>query len=368
MPPISDECAGMASSLFLSWFFSWFRSQSLSLSRSRLRPWGSMYLVSIVLVLFFFVSPQFAAVQKNARAARKVCNQLFNVHFKEAQGPLRSFFCGEPVRDKHAKQMLKESGLLHIFVVSGAHILLLAWLCQLARLKRLLIWPLLLLYGFATGLEPPVVRALLFILLADLSVLGLHAGSLSRLMLTFIFTLAIAPKWLFSLSFMMSLWASLGVQIFFSLQRLQSSKQRLSPLEASFKFSLWMYIFMLPTLLQQHQLPINVVYNFILGPLCGLLMALLGLLGWLPFFTDLLHFLLKIFWKTLGLAHYFHSQPAQKINWAALRERNLTLMMLLVSLTTLAYFYFRNRQRHLYNLRRPLHLPDEHHECSISRS
>ena len=123
--------------------------------------------------------------------------------------------------DRHFAQMLEEAGLVHILSVSGIHISLLASFCNgvfsrgednLRRFTGLLallpVWGYIALAQFA----PSAVRAGL---MATLSAVGLllhrERDALSALAVSAVAIVAFSPFSLYSVSFQLSFWVTLGI-------------------------------------------------------------------------------------------------------------------------------------------------------------
>ena len=123
--------------------------------------------------------------------------------------------------DRHFAQMLEDAGLVHILSVSGIHISLLASFCNgvfsrgednLRRFTGLLallpVWSYIALAQFA----PSAVRAGL---MATLSAVGLllhrERDALSALAVSAVAIVAFSPFSLYSVSFQLSFWVTLGI-------------------------------------------------------------------------------------------------------------------------------------------------------------
>jgi competence protein ComEC len=119
------------------------------------------------------------------------------------------------------KEMLIATGTIHVVVVSGFNISLVYSLVWKAlgsfydRTKLILGVIVALLYAGLSGFEPPVVRSWI---MGSLAYLGKHYGrSFPALQLVFISALAMLlwqPAYLFSLSFQLSLSATLSLLLF----------------------------------------------------------------------------------------------------------------------------------------------------------
>jgi len=121
--------------------------------------------------------------------------------------------------EKEFYKELKNSGLVHLVVVSGSNLMLLSgnliglfsgWLGR----KKTIIGTLFLAWGYAAlvGWELPVIRALLMVTLLYLAqLLGKKFNLIRGLVVTVVVMFLAAPKIIFELSFWLSLMAFIGV-------------------------------------------------------------------------------------------------------------------------------------------------------------
>ncbi len=242
------------------------------------------------------------------------CSDLFEFHLSSTRDSLRSFFCGLPLDHLEHKLLLIDSGLLHVFVVSGSHILALDQLLIFFRVSRGFRYLLLGLYSLVTGFEPPVVRALLFLCLRECTNLGWAIGTLPRVVISWLLTLLWFPQWLHSQSLLMSVWASFGIQLFLLHNYEQTAPQKEKFLWL-WRLSLWMYLFMIPVFPSGVSHPLSILYNALVTPLLTILMLILALLGWLSLLETPFNFLLDSFWQLLGLATPFNIFRNDQRHW-----------------------------------------------------
>lgn len=93
-----------------------------------------------------------------------------------SQGPfaeiLRAVVCGENISIPDYRTPLQNAGIIHLFVVSGGHLIfLMEWIERGSRaLKVCVPWgvtfAVLTLYGGVANFQPPIARALIFMVLA----------------------------------------------------------------------------------------------------------------------------------------------------------------------------------------------------------
>ena len=226
------------------------------------------------------------------------------------QPPLKDIYtslvCGKRLKASALKDIFIQGGLIHLTVVSGAHLLF------LEKLWRRIPWPpfiktkgllfLLTIYALSTRLQAPVLRALFSFCLSRCSEsfkLFWNPGLIT--LLSGLFCLLCKPSWVDSFSLQLSVLACLLLN--FSI----------SPIKKCF----FVYLFILPIINHWQSLhPFTVLVNWMLAPLISSLLFPLSFLS--PFFpvlyplTDSLwSFLLKM----LKLVEFFPSH-SPLITWA----------------------------------------------------
>lgn len=208
---------------------------------------------------------------------------------------LASLLCGQKITDENLRQKLQQTSLIHIFVISGSHLILFDQLLGTLRIPLFLRFAFLLLYSLATGWQPPAVRALCgLLLLALLRWRGWPFASDQRVLLTGMTVLATFPEWWESRSLIMSWCASLALCTP-SLFRLQLSLPRL------FWGQVAIFILMTPPLWGFGNLhPLGLVYNLLLGPVVSFILLPLAIVAViLPASSPLFDFLLGLFTEGL---------------------------------------------------------------------
>ena len=165
--------------------------------------------------------------------------------------------CGVPLPPGRTKLLFIDSGLIHLMVVSGAHLALLEILIQ--KISKRAVGPFLIFYSFMTGLQPPVVRALVRRLLRPTS----HEYGFSSVHMELVTTLVILilyPPWLTSRSFLMSWMCGLAI-----------ASPRWSK---HFDIPIKCYVFLLPFCWLT---PVTLFWNALLEPAIGLVLFPLSL-------------------------------------------------------------------------------------------
>ncbi|MCY4512325.1 MAG: ComEC/Rec2 family competence protein [Bdellovibrionales bacterium] len=233
----------------------------------------------------------------------------------------KALICGKRLPEGLIKESFIRNGLIHLMVVSGAHLLFLERLWKKMNLPFFQtsgIIALLTLYALTANLHPPVLRALFsFLLLKVSDSYKLFWNSPLITHLSGILCLIYSPSWIFSPSLHLSWLASLAQH---------SSPSRL-------KKSLLTYIIILPICNRWQFLhPFTVFINWIVAPFIGSILFPLSLLTVL---FHPLHSITDKLWegtlKVLSLFQMFlpHSHL---IKWS-IPENGIWMYILLVFIT-----------------------------------
>lgn len=130
------------------------------------------------------------------------------IHHSEIMAAL---ICGTPLSSTRQSELFKKSGLIHLIVVSGSHLILISNLAAFF-LKRKHGFPLLALYAVLTGLQPPVFRALIQTAAAfeaEEQVYPIHP--LAKELAALLAVVFLIPNYFFSLSLCLSSLCSLAL-------------------------------------------------------------------------------------------------------------------------------------------------------------
>jgi len=155
-------------------------------------------------------------------------NQLHGICLKHApiysnsNEILQALVCGESLKHANINRLLIAAGLIHIFVVSGSHLHLIANILKAfsQKSKAYLIIPLAL-YCSVCQMNPPVTRAFLIIAVkVGFEHLDIRISKLNIILISGITGLILNPKWSASLSYQMSWIAAIIITTphFFSKQ------------------------------------------------------------------------------------------------------------------------------------------------------
>lgn len=235
-----------------------------------------------MLVLLIFAAAlsmtPFTSLLKNTSALSETyqqkCLNALPSH-SQTRASTQSLLCGEKITDARLKENLSKTSLIHIFVVSGSHLLLLDQVLSILGIPLFLRFACLGFYSLAVGWQPPAARALMALLLrtgfrhyriyfpGDLVVLtcGLAA-------------LVLFPPWWTSMSFQMSWCAALAL----TLPSLLGVKSR--SWKAVLLAQVLIFVVMMPVLWGWGSLhPLGIVTNLLLAPVVALVLLPLSFLG-----------------------------------------------------------------------------------------
>ena len=221
----------------------------------------------------------------------KTCLERLN--FQSAVPDIyKALVCGQKLPHGEMKQLFVKGGLIHLTVVSGAHLIFLErlWLKlplpKKAKKKGLSFF--LILYALASQLNPPVLRALFSFFLSQLSQKQkLFWSPAGIILLSALLCLIYNKNWLDSVSLQLSVLASL----LYSFSK------------SSLKKCFFIYLFTLPLLNRWQTLPpLTVLINWILAPIIsGLLFPLSFISPFFPFLYKITDFLWLAFLRILDL-------------------------------------------------------------------
>lgn len=259
--------------------------------------------------------------------SQKKCEFIFVLddRFKTESAAL---ICGKNFSDKEKQKLLMKLSLIHIFVVSGAHILLLESFLSFIGLSAFLTYPLLIFYGFCCGLNPPIVRALIAFELKNFS----KANNLNWPPLVIgLLSCLVSLAWLTRSGDYLSLLLSVAAAFALSIGKNRFHQQIL------------IYFFSSLILTGSGLLhPLTIIYNLVLGPIIEFLFVPLAVLARLHFiFADFFYYLLRVFyWLGEVIA-----QPIGDNRQNSFYEIHILQLFIFVSLMTHFFFYFLQIQK-----------------------
>lgn len=216
---------------------------------------------------------------------------------------LKAIACGENFSTAASSQIFMASGLIHLFVVSGAHLIVLEKMITSAfftkyKIPKSFVLFILFIYTLACDMNSPITRSFLSILLSFILLhKHLYWTDNYKLFLMGLLTLIINPLWLNSLSLQMSWMAALIL----SINSLYFFKAGILFKQFLFFLFLWPFLifFQIPS-------PSIIIANLIFTPILEFFLFPLALLIWLcPFLYFLFDFII-LYLK--NLLHLFEFQ------------------------------------------------------------
>ena len=190
--------------------------------------------------------------------------------------------CGERLPEGILKKTFMSLGVIHLMVISGAHLIFIekAWnFLPRFRFKNTSLVFFLLLYAFSAGLNPPILRALFsFVMIQINKKWKLFWSPYTRVHISGLLCLLCQHTWVHSLSLQLSWVASLGM---------------VNPRLSRWKSCILTYLLLLPLISSWSNFhPFSIVVNWLIAPLASCVLLPLSLLT-LPFpflrlFTDVL--------------------------------------------------------------------------------
>lgn len=227
-----------------------------------------------MMIVILFLLTLHAVLDANylINTAQKISTPLQEHCFKIFAGNHRgseirqALLCGKKITDPTTHNTLKSYGLLHLVVVSGAHLILLNQLLKRLALPFWARWTVNTLFVFCSGFDPPAVRSWMQLLLE-------HRRWKHTTLFSALFCLLFFPAWLQSLSLWLSAMASYILVL--------SSQKQFS--ESYWKNQLWIqfafFISFVPlTLTIGGAHPFAIVANLLAASLFGALWIPLALL------------------------------------------------------------------------------------------
>lgn len=205
----------------------------------------------------------------------------------EQHNSLASLVCGEKITDAELKQNLQKTSLIHIFVVSGSHLLLFDELLSILKIPVFLRFLFLGGYSLCVGWQAPAVRALLGLIAREFfKQKRFFFPSDIVVLFTGLFTLILFPLWWTSSSLVMSWCAALALC-------LPAVLRIKNPWVQSVMSQFAIFFFMSAPLWGIGSLhPLSMLYNLFLAPVVSYVLLPLSFLA--VFFSPFLHMFEKV--------------------------------------------------------------------------
>lgn len=247
----------------------------------------------LILALGLSITPSDALLKNTSVLSgtyqQKCLNSLPADH--ASRSAIQSLLCGEKITDSELRENLSKTSLIHIFVVSGSHLILLDHFLSILRIPFFVRFLGLGFYCLAVGWQAPAVRALGSLLFRALSVrCRFYFPSDLIVLACGLIMLILFPSWWRSLSFQMSWCAALSLSAP-RLFRLSTRSWRGALLS-----HFLIFVLMAPLLWGWGSLhPLGILCNLLLAPVVALVLLPLS------FFAVFHQTALLVFIKTFSL-------------------------------------------------------------------
>lgn len=259
---------------------------------------------------------------------------------------LKALVCAENFTGLHQSELYVAAGLIHLFVVSGSHLVLLEKIFNFLILKnrhlRFIIYFFLIVYSLMCKLNPPVCRCLIAFAVSEfLYGRNIQWPAHFKLLIVGFLTIAINPAWIDSLSLQLSWIAGFVVAI-----QLNSSELR-----SIFIKQILFFILLSPTVLFfQNTSLTHLLTNLLLAPLTEYILFPLALLAWLfnpfVFLFDIslsgLRLVLQKFEFSVQLHNFEMPSEIRYLNWALILTLHTYSHLKHVKLKRAERIYFEN--------------------------
>ena len=231
---------------------------------------AALYFVSFLILISIGLPKKLAEVSQNLRS--ECSSHLSQTQYHELNSAL---ICGTNLQNLQTKNLFQFTGLIHLIVVSGSHLIFLQQIIAyfLSRILRrnasfLITALILLFFTLMTGLQPPCVRAFVQLLIGKFNQeCKLFWRPWHSVFISGLICLSLFPEWLASLSLLMS-WACA-----FALSIPTRS-------QSHFKQHVVIYFILLPVLSSisiPH--PFVILVNFIFAPIFGMIVFPMALIS-----------------------------------------------------------------------------------------
>ena len=239
-----------------------------------------------------------------------------------------------------SSQIFLASGLIHLFVCSGAHLifleqLLLPLLPKTKKITTFLVIILLFIYALACRLNPAITRALIAIIFTlYLRQQRLYWPENFKIFVVGLLTLIFNPLWIGSFGLQLT-WAA---AIVVSANRNYFRKWQSVTKQLLFFIVLWPFLLLLeiPT-------PAMIVVHLFLTPALSFFLFPLGLLTW--FFPFLIGFFEQIIWVLKGLLILLEFQYSPQTQFHGANQIQLLGWIFILLLHFLYHFFEMNQRR-----------------------
>lgn len=271
-----------------------------------------MKLILVTAALFgIFISTE---VQKKlsitGQDLQRICNEMLPSD-SEHVGTIASLVCGEKVTNTQSQKILQTTGLIHIFVVSGGHLIVVAEILNALRCPPLPRLIFLSFFTLFTGFQIPCLRSLLQLFLSEWTrAQGIYLRIDQKVLLCGVLILLLFPHFTQSLSLQLSWGAALALSL--AHQIFKKNNFIIKALTAG----LLVYGIMFPLLSPLAGLsPVTILWNLAMGPLMTFALFPLCALATVNIYAlQILELCMPLVWTVLDWAHD-QTPSVTPLNW-----------------------------------------------------
>lgn len=241
-----------------------------------------MKLIILCATALLLFAPSLLLIKSTMLASKlqNLCNKTVNNVYALSE-TRTAILCGQKITASATQKTLQASGLIHLFIISGSHIVFLYQLFIYLNFPHWLVSLILILLTFVTGFQAPVVRACIQYFLNRYSKknkLNLKPDTL--VLFTTAFCLLLFPDWVNSPSFHLSWLASLALSIPLSVKAWHAALFR----------QLLISLLVAPLILTWANFSLqSLLFNLTLGSVIGPILIPMALT---PFWEPLMRFLI----------------------------------------------------------------------------
>ena len=234
-------------------------------------------LVLLIIAAALSMAPSTSLLKNTSALSETYQQKCLNILSTQSQtkSSIESLLCGEKITDLRLKENLSKTSLIHIFVVSGSHLLLLDQVLSILRIPLFLRFLSLGFYSLSVGWQPPAARALgALIIRAGFRHYRFYFPGDLLVLVCGLLALVLFPAWWTSMSFQMSWCASLAL----TLPSIFGIRSR--TWKAALASQVFIFCVMMPVLWGWGSLhPLGLICNLILAPVVALVLLPAALLA-----------------------------------------------------------------------------------------
>ncbi len=264
---------------------------------------------------------------------------LQRVTAEDAWTPIYSaLVCGQRLAEGEIKKTFMALGIIHLMVISGAHLIFLERMWSLLpafRFKTFILVLFLFTYSLSAGLKPPVLRALFSLLLSRLNrKFKFFWSPYWRVQISGMLCLLCQGAWFHSMSLQLSWIASMGMS---------------NPYMSRLKSCCITFLLVLPVISAWSALhPLSILINWLVVPLAGgVILPLSILLVPFPFLRPFVNWLWEKGLNMMNVLRPLMENQGMELSWS-LSSFGMWIYIAVVFIVLQTSFVLALRQKAIY--------------------